>query len=186
MHGVRLTWANLLTLLRVALIPHVCYALSAAAWNTALSIFAVAAATDAADGWCARWLNEETQLGQYLDPIADKALMLSCYSVFTFGVSPQIIPVWFFYGMLTKEAVFLFTGVYLWTRSCYKALTPAHVGKFAMGLQVASVSWILWALYSQYDAFAICMYCVWAIVIATISAFAYYTFRILQQSGVSL
>lgn len=186
MQSVRLTWANLLTLLRFALIPHICYAVWHAAWSSALSLFSIAAVTDVADGWFARWLHEETVLGQYLDPVVDKLMMISCYTMLTFGTSPQIVPSWFWAIMVGKEATMIIGGVYLWNMRKHAALLPAGIGKFAMGLQVGLVVWVFWAL--SYHAYtnAVCLWWLWAIAIATIAALAYYVVRILQQSGVSL
>lgn len=186
MQSVRLTWANVLTLLRFALIPHICYAIWDAAWSGALSLFSIAAITDVADGWCARWLREETTSGQYLDPIVDKLLMMSCYTMLTFGTSPQVIPDWFWTVIVGKETAMMLAGAYFWRIRKHTALLPASIGKCAMGLQVGFLVWILWALSRNEYTSTVCGCLLWIVMVVTVSAFVYYAIRIFQHAGVSL
>ena len=73
--------ANLLTVLRIALVPFFAWALVADGGHTttgrliATALFVVAAATDRLDGWLARRSGQVTDLGKMLDPIADKVLI---------------------------------------------------------------------------------------------------------------
>ena len=73
--------ANLLTVLRIALVPFFAWALLADGGHTttgrliATALFVVAAATDRLDGWLARRSGQVTDLGKMLDPIADKVLI---------------------------------------------------------------------------------------------------------------
>jgi cardiolipin synthase len=71
---------NLLSIARIILIPLFIYLLfipsnTARLW--ALIVFAIASLTDLLDGWSARKLNQESELGEFLDPLADKFLVLS-------------------------------------------------------------------------------------------------------------
>ncbi|MBO3084376.1 CDP-diacylglycerol--glycerol-3-phosphate 3-phosphatidyltransferase [Cellulomonas fengjieae] len=83
MEAVPSAWnlANLLTVLRIALVPFFAWALLADGGHTttgrlvATSLFVVAAATDRLDGWLARRSGQVTDLGKLLDPIADKVLI---------------------------------------------------------------------------------------------------------------
>jgi len=70
---------NLLSLLRLALVPFAVRAICAGDYRGALAIFATAAVTDALDGSLARHFRCITRVGAYLDPIADKALLSSTY-----------------------------------------------------------------------------------------------------------
>jgi len=83
MDAVPSAWnlANLLTMLRIALVPFFAWALLADGGHTtsgrliATGLFVVAAATDRLDGWLARRSGQVTDLGKLLDPIADKVLI---------------------------------------------------------------------------------------------------------------
>ena len=69
------TVANQLTLLRLIFIPFVIINVLDQNYGWALLLFVAAGLSDALDGVLARWLEQQTLLGQYLDPIADKLLL---------------------------------------------------------------------------------------------------------------
>ena len=66
---------NLITLLRIMLVPVIVILLIQGSFFHALIVFIVASLSDALDGFLARVLKQQTVLGAYLDPIADKALL---------------------------------------------------------------------------------------------------------------
>ncbi|OHD66710.1 MAG: CDP-diacylglycerol--glycerol-3-phosphate 3-phosphatidyltransferase [Spirochaetes bacterium RBG_13_51_14] len=68
---------NLLSLSRIVLIPLLIYLLYAKLWLWALILFALASLTDILDGWSARKLNQESEFGIFIDPLADKFLVIS-------------------------------------------------------------------------------------------------------------
>ena len=70
---------NLITLARLGLVPIIIAMISAGRWKEACLIFIVAGVSDAVDGWMAKTFNLRTELGAYLDPVADKALLVSIY-----------------------------------------------------------------------------------------------------------
>src|SRR5512141_3270526 len=74
-----LTLPNLFTLARLVLAPVILWAVLQHRALAALSLFAVAAATDLIDGWLARHFGAATSTGAFLDPIADKLLMTAVY-----------------------------------------------------------------------------------------------------------
>ena len=81
-----MTTANKLTIMRIALIPVflvVLYLDFAGARWWALGIFIVACLTDFADGYIARHYNQITNFGKFMDPLADKVLVMAamCYFV---------------------------------------------------------------------------------------------------------
>jgi len=78
-----LTVANQLTLLRVVLIPAFVILVIYGHLGWALIVFASACLTDALDGLIARWSDQKSTLGAWLDPMADKLLALSTFIVLT-------------------------------------------------------------------------------------------------------
>jgi cardiolipin synthase len=70
---------NFLTLLRIILVPVLVIFLINKAFLNALILFSCLGLTDALDGFLARILNQQTVLGSYLDPIADKVLLTRCF-----------------------------------------------------------------------------------------------------------
>lgn len=71
--------ANLITLARLISVPVVVWAILAEEMQIAFAIFVAAGASDALDGFIAKHFHHETALGSYLDPLADKALLVSVY-----------------------------------------------------------------------------------------------------------
>jgi phosphatidylglycerophosphate synthase len=70
---------NLLTLLRLCLVPVIVYLIVVGRYTLGASLFGVAAFTDILDGLAARSLKLTTPVGAYLDPIADKCLLSGVY-----------------------------------------------------------------------------------------------------------
>ena len=72
-----MTIPNLITLMRFLMVPAVIYALLLGATMPAFIIFVIAGVSDAIDGFVARQFNQQSELGAYLDPIADKLLLVT-------------------------------------------------------------------------------------------------------------
>ncbi len=72
---------NQLTLLRLCIIPFIVLTVLDGHFRTAFALFVLAGITDGMDGLLARWLQQRTKLGQYLDPVADKLLLSTLFLV---------------------------------------------------------------------------------------------------------
>jgi cardiolipin synthase (CMP-forming) len=72
---------NQLTLVRLCIIPFIVLAVLDGHFRTAFALFVFAGITDGMDGLLARWLQQRTKLGQYLDPVADKLLLSTLFLV---------------------------------------------------------------------------------------------------------
>lgn len=112
----------------------------------AFGLFAAVAATDALDGYLARSRNEVSTLGRVLDPLADKALLLSGLILLTrpdlADLTPHI-PVWFTALVISRDA--LLVGGYFLVRHLAGAVhvQPRWTGKLATVLQMATILWVL-------------------------------------------
>ncbi|MEK6654814.1 MAG: CDP-alcohol phosphatidyltransferase family protein, partial [Thermodesulfobacteriota bacterium] len=95
---------NLLTLLRIIMVPVIVILLIQGSFLKALIVFIAASLTDALDGFLARVLHQQTVLGSYLDPIADKALLAS--SFVTLSVL-HIIPGWLTVIVISRDFIIL-------------------------------------------------------------------------------
>lgn len=95
---------NILTLLRIILVPIVIILLIQGDFLFALIIFVLAGITDGLDGFLARVLNQKTVVGAYLDPLADKALILSSFiALSVLG----IIPSWLTVIVISRDCMIL-------------------------------------------------------------------------------
>ncbi|HMP90626.1 MAG TPA: CDP-alcohol phosphatidyltransferase family protein [Kiritimatiellia bacterium] len=112
----------------------------------ALILFLLVAVTDALDGYLARKRGEVSRLGSILDPIADKALMLSGLILLTKPSVPEIephIPLWFT-GLVISRDVFLVAGAFLIHAMASEVKIKPHLtGKIATALQVIVIAWVL-------------------------------------------
>jgi cardiolipin synthase (CMP-forming) len=84
-YGHLLNVPNFLTLCRLGSIPIFLTFLSRQRYTAALYVFAAAAVTDGLDGAVARWFDSRTELGAFLDPFADKLMLVSAFVVLTIG-----------------------------------------------------------------------------------------------------
>jgi cardiolipin synthase len=70
---------NLISLGRLFLAPAIVALIAGQQWKQACAVFVIAGISDAVDGWLAKTFNLRSELGAYLDPLADKALIVSIY-----------------------------------------------------------------------------------------------------------
>lgn len=138
--GFQLTIPNLLTLLRVALIP---FFLLASFWSMfllAFVLFVTAAVTDIADGFIARRLNQRSRLGAILDPAADKTMMIFGYLYYTLAPNVAMrIPGWLTFVVLIRDFFIILIAYLLYTRVRVKRFPPSWAGKTSTVLQAVTL-----------------------------------------------
>ena len=83
---------NRLTLLRIVLVPVMVLLCALSLWPWALAVFFLAAVTDTLDGYLARRYGLVTDFGKFLDPVADKALVVCAFICLC---AAEVIPAWF-------------------------------------------------------------------------------------------
>jgi cardiolipin synthase len=127
---------NLLTLLRIILVPIIVIFLIQGSFVKALMVFLVAGISDALDGFLARVLHQQTVLGAYLDPIADKALLAS--SFITLSVL-HIIPGWLTVIVISRDFIILLGISVLSMMSIPVQIRPVFVSRVTTALQLVTV-----------------------------------------------
>jgi len=112
----------------------------------ALTVFALIALTDALDGYLARSRNEVTDLGRILDPIADKALLLSGLILLTRPSLPALaphIPIWFTVLVISRDGVLILGSTLVHVLAGTVKVQPRMSGKLATFFQMATIIWVL-------------------------------------------
>jgi len=110
----------------------------------ALGIFALASVTDALDGLLARFLKQRTALGQMLDPLADKILLLSAYIGLLFvGTLPLRPALWVTITIIFRDLILLFGFFTLHFASVKMEVTPNLWGKLTTVSQMLLLCFIL-------------------------------------------
>jgi hypothetical protein len=87
-----MTIPNLITVARLLCVPALVYAMILGELQLAFGLFLAAGISDAVDGFIARHFNQRSELGTYLDPIADKLLLVSVFVMLTWLA---VLPLWF-------------------------------------------------------------------------------------------
>jgi cardiolipin synthase len=117
---------NLITALRLLLVVPVVWLMLRQRFGAALVVFAVAGFSDALDGYLARRFGWFTRLGGWLDPIADKTMMVSCYVVLAWA---GLVPLWLLLTIIARDALILVGGTlyYFWVEKVDAA--PSWISK---------------------------------------------------------
>jgi cardiolipin synthase len=137
-----LTIPNLLTLLRLLLVPCFIAASIQRMYVAAFVIFVSAAVSDILDGMIARRFNQRSRFGAFFDPTVDKLLMVSGFVYYTFAQSLPIvrIPSWLTFVVFIRDFLIAVFAYLLYTRVDVKRFPPTWAGKASTVLQAATVA----------------------------------------------
>lgn len=133
---------NILTILRLLLVPCFLGASMQRMYDVAFAIFVTAAVTDIFDGMIARRLNVKSRLGALLDPAADKTLMVCGFLYYTFadGVPRIGIPGWLTFTVLIRDFLIIFFAYLMYTRVQINRFPPSAAGKISTLLQAITLA----------------------------------------------
>jgi cardiolipin synthase len=131
---------NLLTLLRILLVPVAVIFLMQGNFTKALIVLVISGITDALDGFLARILKQQTVLGAYLDPIADKALLASCFVTLSIK---GIIPGWFTVIVISRDLIILIGIAIMSIMSIPYKISPSFISKITTALQLFTLVFFL-------------------------------------------
>jgi cardiolipin synthase len=162
---------NLLTLARILLVPVVVWAIAQGQMGIALAAFVVAGITDAVDGYIAKRFGQQTELGAYLDPLADKTLIVSIYvSLAIFGFIPHWV------AILVVSRDIMIVGAVLLSTLVEKPLTiqPLMVSKANTAAQIVFAALVLAAKGLRIDLDWAIFLAMWAVAALTLASAAAY------------
>jgi len=138
--GGGLSIPNLITLGRILLVPVVVYAIASSDLEFAFILFAVAAVSDAVDGFLAKRFGMQTELGAYLDPLADKVLIVSIY--LTLGIT-GIIPRWIVILVVSRDIMIVGAVLLSWLVDKPVKVKPLMVSKLNTAAQIVYAGLVL-------------------------------------------
>ena len=131
---------NLLTFLRLCLIPFLVIAVLESHYRTALCLFVVAGFSDGLDGLAARLLKQQTQIGQYLDPVTDKLLLSTLFLVLMHqGLVPRRVTVLVF----SRDLGILIVASLLYISLGMRDFRPSIYGKASTCFQILALLTVL-------------------------------------------
>ena len=134
---------NLITLGRILLVPVVVWAIASKTMWIAFVLFLAAGVSDAIDGFLAKRFHMTTVLGAYLDPLADKALIVSIY--LTLGINGEI-PRWLVILVVSRDIMIVGGVVLAWVMGNPFKMRPLVVSKLNTVAQIAFACVVLGSL----------------------------------------
>ena len=133
---------NQLTFLRLCLVPFLLLAVMEGHFGVAFTLLIVAGVSDGLDGLLARWLEQRTKLGQYLDPVADKLLLSSLFlALHHVGLVSRRVTVLVF----ARDLGILIVGALLFAALGMRNFRPSIFGKANTLVQIIAVVTVLLA-----------------------------------------
>jgi CDP-diacylglycerol--glycerol-3-phosphate 3-phosphatidyltransferase/cardiolipin synthase len=152
------TFASKITIARICLVP-VYVALAFYYGHTvksgqpdeslrwwALGVFVLAASSDGIDGWVARRFNQCSKFGAYIDPIADKALLLAgviTLSLVDWGAPGWRLPLWFAAIVVLRDCIILGGIKILYVNHREVKIVPHWTGKITTVAQMFAIGWVM-------------------------------------------
>jgi len=173
---------NILTVLRILIAPLFVIFLLKGLTQFALLAFAIAGISDGLDGLIARYFDQRTTLGAYLDPIADKLLLVSAFvslAVFKF------IPGWLAVIVISRDVVIMIGFAIFSINNIVVKIKPSPVGKCTTVIQLVTVFLVLLdpkiigVFYMKWSLF-------WSVAVITILSGLHYMYvglNILQEGA---
>lgn len=134
---------NIITLGRIMLVPIIVWAIVSSQMAAAFAVFVVAGVSDAVDGFLAKRFNMTSELGALLDPLADKALLVSIYMAL--GIWGAI-PRWIVILVVSRDIMIVAAVIVSWLFDKPIPMRPSMVSKLNTVAQVAFAALVLASL----------------------------------------
>ena len=174
-----LTLPNQLTMLRMLILPFILIAMIYRQHGIALILFLVAVVTDIIDGKAARYFGQKTELGSYLDPLADKLLLSSA---FVAQALIGAIPWWLTILVLTRDVVILGTVLVVMLATTIRDFPPSSFGKLNTIVQATTISLVI--LNNAMPLIWVTVgvdILIWTVAVTTLASSTDYMIRIAQR-----
>jgi cardiolipin synthase len=133
---------NILTLIRVLLAPVFVILIINKRFEGALLAFAIAGVTDGLDGLIARLTHQRTELGAYLDPIADKLLT---FAAFISLAIIEMIPSWLVVIVITRDIIIMVGFLVMFLTNYRPKINPSFLSKMTTTFQIITILFALLA-----------------------------------------
>lgn len=129
----RLTIPNVITIMRFLLVPAVIWALLSGEMAWAFALFLIAGISDGVDGFIARHFNQQSKLGAYLDPVADKLLLVCVFVVL--GLMGEL-PLWLVVLAVSRDALIIVAVMLSTVMGHPVTVKPLFVSKANTAVQI--------------------------------------------------
>ena len=140
---------NLITLGRILLVPFVVWTIASGRLQLAFLLFLAAAVSDGVDGFLAKRFGMKTELGAYLDPLADKILIVSIYV--TLGIT-GVIPLWVVILVVSRDFMIVGAIMLSWLVNMPVKIKPHIISKLNTAAQILYACLVLASYGYQFNA----------------------------------
>jgi len=162
---------NLITLARILLVPVVVWAIATGNLHLAFLLFLAAAISDAVDGFLAKRFGMSSQLGAYLDPLADKVLIVSIYV--TLGIT-SVIPSWLVILVVSRDLMIVGAVMLSWLVDRPVAIKPHIVSKLNTAAQILYACLVLASRGYEFNAEPVLTVVMGLVAILTLLSVGFY------------
>lgn len=170
---------NALTAVRIIIIPVFVTAMIYRRYDYALYLFGLAAITDAFDGLIARATGQSTALGTFLDPLADKFLLITSFVLFSFY---GLIPIWLTITIISRDIIVITGWIVLYLLKHIQKVETVITGKIAIAFQLILLFYTLLVLNASHFP-DMQKYLLGATALFTIISGLHYIYRGFRQSN---
>ncbi|MFN3348244.1 CDP-alcohol phosphatidyltransferase family protein [Pseudorhodoplanes sp.] len=171
---------NLITMARILCVPLIVWAITSGQMLVAFVLFMLAGLSDAVDGFLAKRFNMSTELGAMLDPVADKALIVSIYVALGFT---EALPRWLVILVVSRDI--LIVGGFLVAKMINRPMPvrPHPVSKLNTVAQILLAGLALGALALRFDAGSALPVLIGLVTILTLLSIAFYVAEWIRHFG---
>lgn len=160
-----------ITIARIVLVPVVIWLISAGEFSLAFWCFVIAGLTDALDGYLARVLDQRTELGAYLDAVADKILLVSIY--ITLGIMGKL-PFSLILIVVSRDVMIVGAIILSWLLEHPVVIHPLYISKINTTGQIILAATVLGSLGFALDTGALLPFLMAGVGLLTIASAAAY------------
>ncbi|HLM40970.1 MAG TPA: CDP-alcohol phosphatidyltransferase family protein [Microvirga sp.] len=135
-----MTIPNLITVFRLVLVPLVVLMILQGRWGVAFTAFVIAGASDGIDGYIARRFDMRSEFGAIIDPLADKALLVSIYITLALV---GVLPDWVVVVVVSRDLIMVMAIMVSWLMDRRMEIRPMFIGKMNTAAQIGFAALIL-------------------------------------------
>lgn len=135
-----MTIPNFITIARLIMVPLVVFMIGQGNWMAAFALFIAAGVSDGIDGFLAKRFDMASELGAYLDPLADKALIVAIYV--TLGIG-GVIPAWVAILVVSRDIMIVSAVILSWLMENPITISPIIVSKLNTAAQIGFAAMVL-------------------------------------------
>jgi cardiolipin synthase len=171
---------NVITLARILTVPLIVWAITSGEMRAAFFLFLAAGVSDAVDGFLAKRFNMTSELGAYLDPLADKALIVSIYV--SLGIA-DLIPRWLVILVVSRDIMIIGAVILSTLLGTPMAMKPLLVSKLNTVAQIVCACLVLASLGFSFNPGVASQLAMGLVAILTLLSIGFYVAEWVRHIG---